>query len=99
MIKFDREKLEHLIAAGQWDMARQMLESFLDNQESHDDDPELQATMALVYLSVMLKISEAYEQSLEYAVNQIRGIKKAAHETKEKLDRDRLEYQMKKLLS
>ena len=97
MKKIDQEKLDQLLNATHWDGARVMLEEFLNNTQTDPEDPELQAAMALVYLSVMLKINEAYEQSLQTAINQIKDIRRTTTESKEQLLRDRLSYQLKSL--
>ena len=97
MKDFDKEKLEQLLSDGKWDEAGNIITKFLSDSDESEERRKIDAALSLVYLDIMTKINEAYEASLNDAINQIKDLKEMSYRAKENASKRKVEASISKL--
>ncbi|PIS07649.1 hypothetical protein COT78_03045 [Candidatus Berkelbacteria bacterium CG10_big_fil_rev_8_21_14_0_10_43_13] len=88
MKQIDFDKLEQDIVAGNKDAASDMLVSFFDSDLTPQERGEIMLNFAMIYARVKTKINQAYLESLEATLSDLKLVDQLEREGNEKVDLD-----------
>jgi hypothetical protein len=94
MADIDTQKLEKLMEEQKWDEARQMLEDFFASEMTPEEKGAIYTNMAMVYMKVMNRINEQYEQALDDALMVLKDINNTEREVLDAININKIRKQI-----